>query len=174
MSIRSINNLSPSIDSSAWVDESAVVIGDVSLGAHSSIWPQAVIRGDVQRITIGCDSNIQDGAVLHVSHASDFMPEGMPLNIGNRVTVGHNAVLHGCVIGDESLIGMSCTVMDGAHIESGVLLAAGSLVPPNKRLESGYLYAGSPAKQVRPLNDSEKSFLRYSAQHYVKLKEQHR
>lgn len=174
MAIRSFEKFSPVVSGDAWVDDSAVVIGNVIIGEHASIWPQVVIRGDVQCITIGNTTNIQDGAVLHVSHKSDFMPEGAALNIGQGVTVGHNAVLHGCTLEGYCLIGMSSTIMDGAYIETEVLLAAGSLVSPNKRLESGFLYAGSPAKKIRPLTEEERSFIRYSAEHYVKLKEKHR
>lgn len=173
MSIRSFENHQPTIAKTAWVDDAATVIGDVTLGESVSVWPNAVIRGDVQHIRIGDNSNVQDGAVLHVSHDGPFKPGGAALHIGNNVTVGHLAMLHGCKIGNDCLIGMSSTVMDDVVIEDEVMLAAGALVTPGKRLESGYLYAGSPAKQVRPLKEEEKEFIAYSAQHYVRLMGRH-
>lgn len=173
MSIRSFENQQPQLADGSWVDDSAVVIGDVVLGESVSVWPQAVIRGDVRHIRIGANSNVQDGAVLHVSHDGPFKPGGAALIIGENVTIGHNAMLHGCTIGSNCLIGMAATVMDDVVIEEHVMLAAGALVPPGKTLESGFLYAGSPAKQVRPLSDQEKEFIAYSAQHYIKLKQRH-
>jgi carbonic anhydrase/acetyltransferase-like protein (isoleucine patch superfamily) len=173
MSIRSFEKFQPDIAPSAWVDSAATVIGDVVLGEFVSVWPQAVVRGDVQHIGIGARSNVQDGAVLHVSHDGPFKPGGAALLIGEDVTIGHQAMLHGCSIGNNCLIGMSATVMDDAVIEDDVMLAAGALVPPAKVLASGYLYAGSPAKQVRPLTDKEKKFIAYSAQHYVRLKDRY-
>lgn len=173
MTIRSFEDHQPQLAKDAWVDDSAVVIGDVVLDEFVSVWPQAVIRGDVQHIRIGANSNVQDGAVLHVSHDGPFKPGGAPLLIGENVTIGHNAMLHGCTIGNNCLIGMSATVMDDVVIEDEVMLAAGALVTPGKTLSSGYLYAGSPAKQVRPLTEKEKEFITYSAQHYVRLKDRH-
>lgn len=159
----------PEIDSSVWLDPSAIVIGDVGIGARSSVWPGVVIRGDVHRIRIGEETNIQDGSVLHNSHDGPFMPGGSPLLIGNRITVGHRVVLHGCEIQDLCLIGMGAIVMDRAVIESEVMLGAGSLVTGGKVLESGHLYAGSPARKVRPLSAREREYLRYSPAHYVRL-----
>lgn len=156
---------------SVYIDETAVVIGNVTLGDHVSIWPMTVVRGDVQRIEIGEGSNIQDTCVLHVTHAGEFSPDGYPLLIGRHVTVGHRAVLHACTIGDHCLIGIGAIVMDGAVVEDEVMLGAGSLVPPGKRLESGFLYVGSPAKQARPLKEREKAFLRYSPKQYRQLKD---
>ncbi len=154
-----------------FVDNSAVVIGDVEIGADSSVWPGTVIRGDMHRIRIGARTSVQDGSVLHITHASDYNPAGHPLEIGDDVTVGHSVCLHGCRIGNRVLIGIGSTVLDGAVVEDEVVIGAGSLVPPGKRLESGFLYMGSPVKQVRPLKDSERSFFRYSAGNYVKLKD---
>ncbi len=173
MSIRSFENHQPQLAAHAWVDDSAVVIGDVVLSEYVSVWPQAVIRGDVQHIRIGPNSNVQDGAVLHVSHDGPFKPGGAALIVGENVTIGHNAMLHGCTIGDNCLIGMAATVMDDVVIEDDVMLAAGALVTPGKTLISGFLYAGSPAKQVRALSYKEKEFIAYSAQHYVRLKDRH-
>ncbi len=171
--IRRFLDWTPQIAASAWVDEQATVIGQVSIGEESSIWPQVVIRGDIQRIEIGARSNIQDGSVLHVTHDSQYVPGGSPLLIGDEVTVGHNATLHACTIGDRCLIGMGSIVLDKAVLEAGVMLGAGALVPPGKTLEGGYLWVGSPARRSRPLDDREREYLRYSAQHYVKLMRQH-
>ena len=162
------------IDTDAWLDPMCLVIGDVHIGADSSIWPGTVIRGDIHRIRIGRETNIQDGAVLHISHDGPFMPGGSPLTVGDRVTVGHKAVLHGCEVQDNCLVGMGAIIMDKAVVESGVMVGAGSLVPPGKTLASGFLYTGSPARQVRPLSDREKEYLAYSAAYYVKLARRHR
>ena len=160
----------PDIKERVYIAESAVVIGDVTIGCDSSVWPTAVIRGDMHKITIGERTSIQDGSVLHITHASDYNPAGYPLTIGNDVTVGHKAVLHGCTVHDRCLIGIGALVMDGAVIEQEVIVGAGSLVPPGKRLESGYIYKGNPARQSRALTEKERHFLRYSADNYVKLK----
>lgn len=173
MTLRVFNNQMPKLGKNVYIDESAVVIGAVILGDNVSVFPTAVIRGDVEKITIGEKSNVQDGAILHVSHQGKFSAVGHPLNIGKSVTIGHRAVIHGCTVGDYCLIGIGAIVMDDAILEDYVMLGAGSLVPPNKKLESGYLYVGSPAKQSRVLTENEKAFLRYSAEHYVILKNQH-
>ena len=171
--VRSFEQFTPQIHANAWLDPSCVVIGDVHIGARSSIWPGVVVRGDINRIRIGCDTNIQDGSILHNSHDGPFMPGGAPLLIGDRVTVGHKAILHGCEIADDCLIGMGAIVMDKVAIETGVMLGAGSLVPPGKTLLSGYLYTGTPARQSRPLTDREKAYFAYSAEYYVKLAGRH-
>lgn len=172
-SIRPFNNTVPQLGARVFVDPTAVVIGDTQIGDDSSIWPYTVIRGDMHRIRIGARTSIQDGSVLHITHASDFNPAGHPLIIGDDVTVGHSVNLHGCTVGNRVLIGIGSTVLDGAIIEDEVVLGAGSLVPPGKRLESGFLYVGSPCKQARPLKDSERQFFTYSANNYVKLKNSH-
>ncbi len=141
MSLRPYQQQSPTVAASAYVDPAAIVIGDVVIGADSSLWPMAVARGDVNFIRIGARSNIQDGSVLHVTHARGDQA-GHPLLIGDEVTVGHNVTLHGCSIGDRCLIGMASTVLDGAVLEPYVLLGAGSLVPPGKRLE-GAIYGSA-------------------------------
>lgn len=169
MSIRKFKNIWPQQGSGAYIDQDAVVIGDVHLGEHSSVWPCAVIRGDVNSIRIGHYTNIQDNSVLHTTHQNHENP-GSPLFIGDYVTVGHSVVLHGCTIGDFCLIGMQSIILDNAVIEPYVIIGAASVVSPGKRLESGYLYLGSPAKQIRPLTDKEKEFLKYSAEYYAKLK----
>ena len=173
MSVRSFNGKLPELGENVYIDDSAVVIGSGTLGDNVSVFPTAVIRGDVESITIGQNTNVQDGAVLHVSHQGKFSERGHPLKIGNSVTIGHRAVVHGCSVGNYCLIGVGAIVMDDAVLEDYVMLGASSLVPPNKKLESGYLYVGSPAKQSRALSDEEKEFLRYSAEHYVLLKNQH-
>ncbi len=173
MSIRSFQGKTPDIAASAYVDDSAVVIGDVVIGADSSIWPMSVIRGDVHSIRVGEKTNIQDASILHVSHDGKFSPGGFPCSVGSFVTVGHRVTVHACTIGDYCLIGMSATIMDGAELGDKLILGAGSLVPTGKKLEGGYLYVGSPVKQVRPLKEKEFEFLEYSAEHYSKLKDQH-
>ena len=170
MSIKSYQNKQPQIGSEVYIHDSAVVIGDVAIGNDVSIWPGVVIRGDVESIRIGDRSNIQDGSVLHVSHAGDYSTQGYPLLIGRGVTVGHRAVIHGSTIGDYCLIGIGAIVMDGAELGDHVMLGAGALVSPGKKLESGNLYVGVPARPVRKLSDEERSFLKYSADHYVELK----
>ncbi|QXP91949.1 gamma carbonic anhydrase family protein [Methylococcus capsulatus] len=173
MAIQTYNGIHPTLGHNVFVAESAFVAGDVSLGDDVSIWPCVVARGDVHRIEIGPATNIQDGSVLHVTQPSAFNEAGFPLIVGAGVTVGHRAVLHGCTIGDLCLIGIGAIVMDGAVIEDRVMVGAGTLVPPGKRLESGYLYVGSPVRQARPLKDSELEFLVHSRDGYVKLKNQY-
>ncbi len=173
MSIRRYQQSTPQLGQRAFVDASAVVIGDVQLGDDSSVWPMAVVRGDMHRIRIGARSSVQDGSVLHITHAGPFNPDGYPLLIGDEVTIGHNVTLHGCTLGNRILVGMGSIVMDGAVVEDEVVIGAGSLVPPGKRLESGYLYVGSPVKQARALSDKERAFFSYSAANYVKLKDLH-
>jgi len=168
--VKAFKDKYPRIGQFVYIDDSAVVIGDVRLGDDVSIWPTTVVRGDVESIVIGEATNVQDGAVLHVSHAGQFSPQGHPLMIGKGVTIGHRAVIHACTIGDYCLVGIGAIIMDDAVLEDYVMLGAGALVPPGKRLESGYLYVGSPARQVRPLAEAEKEFLEYSARHYVVLK----
>ena len=174
MSIRSFDGIAPTLGAGVYVDEQAALIGDVTLGDDVSIGPFAAGRGDVNRIRIGARSNVQDNAVLHVTHDGPYSPGGVPLLIGEDVTIGHGAILHACTIGDRCLIGMGALVLDKVVIESDVLLAAGSMVPPGKRLESGWLYRGAPAVQARRLTDAELAHLRYSAAHYVRLKDRYR
>ncbi|MFA5241480.1 MAG: gamma carbonic anhydrase family protein [Sulfuricella sp.] len=169
--IAAFQGIAPRLAEGVFVHASAHIIGDVELGARASVWCGAVIRGDVNRIRIGAESNIQDLSVLHVSHKSAARPEGAPLLIGERVTVGHRVILHGCEIGDECLIGMGAIVMDHAVLEPHVLLGAGSLVPEGKRLKGGHLYLGSPVRAVRPLTAEELAYFSYSAAHYVRLQQ---
>ncbi|SEK20637.1 Carbonic anhydrase or acetyltransferase, isoleucine patch superfamily [Atopomonas hussainii] len=173
MAVRPFLEHTPVLGERVFIDPSAVVLGDVHLGDDSSVWPLVVIRGDMHRIRIGQRSSVQDGSVLHITHAGPYNPDGYPLTIGDDVTIGHKALLHGCTVGNRVLIGMGAIVMDGAVIEDEVVLGAGSLVPPGKTLVSGYLYVGSPVKQARPLSDKEREYFRYTAANYVKLKDQH-
>jgi len=163
------HGVAPTVAPGAWVHPRAIVIGEVSLGADASVWPGAVIRGDVNSISIGEASNIQDNSVLHVSHKTPANPAGGPLTIGARVTVGHTVILHACTIEDECLIGMGSIILDRAVVQKHVLLGAGSLVPEGRVLESGHLYLGRPAKLVRALTEEEIAYFSYSAQHYVAL-----
>ena len=172
--LRSFRGKHPQIAVDAWVDESAVVIGDVTIGPRSSIWPLCVIRGDIHRIEIGADTNIQDGTVLHVSHDSRFMPGGAPVIIHDCVTVGHQAVLHGCEIRDHCLVGIGSRVLDRAVLEPRTMIGAGSLVPPGNVLEGGYLWVGTPVKRVRPLKEREIEYLDYVAGNYTRLADEHR
>ncbi|EKO3374743.1 gamma carbonic anhydrase family protein [Vibrio fluvialis] len=168
--IRSYKGITPQIGERVYIDESSVLFGDIKIGNDASIWPLVAARGDVNHIVIGARSNIQDGSVLHVTHKNNENPDGYPLIIGEDVTVGHKVMLHGCTIQDRVLVGMGAIVLDGVVVESDVMIGAGSLVPPGKRLESGYLYIGSPVKQARPLNEKERAFLVKSAQNYVQNK----
>lgn len=169
--VRQFQSQAPVLGQRVYVDDTALVIGQVILADDVSLWPYVVARGDVNVIRIGARSNIQDLSVLHVTHDGPYSPGGFALAIGEDVTVGHRCVLHACTIGDRCLVGMGSIVMDGAVIEDEVLLAAGSLVGPGKRLESGYLYRGSPARKLRPLAAPERDMLRYSAAHYLDLKD---
>ena len=173
MTIRSYKGITPTYDNSVYIDESSVLVGDISLGKDSSVWPLVAARGDVNYIRIGDRTNIQDGSVLHLTRASKSNPDGYPLIIGDDVTVGHKVMLHGCQLGNRILVGMGAIVMDNAIVEDDVIIGGGSLVPPNKRLESGYLYVGSPVKQARPLTEQERAFLKVSADNYVQLKDEY-
>lgn len=169
MTIRNYLNISPRLAKSSWVDQDAVVIGKCELADDVSIWPNATLRGDVNYIKVGARSNIQDGAVLHCTHSSPIS-KGSNCIVGKDVTVGHNAILHGCIVEDECLIGMGAIILDHALIPKHTLIGANSLVPAGKILEGGFLYLGSPVKKIRPLTKDEKDFFKYSAKHYVKLK----
>ncbi len=167
---RPYQDISPTIADSVFIDPAASVIGDVEIGADSSVWPGAVIRGDVNHIRIGERTSVQDCAVLHVTHKRDSLPEGWPLIIGDDVTIGHKVTLHGCTLGNRILVGIGTIILDGVTVEDDVMIGAGTLVPPGKTLKSGHLYIGSPCKQVRTLTESEMANLPYQAAHYVKVK----
>lgn len=173
MPISSYRQVQPQLGARVYVHESAVVIGRVHLGDDASVWPTAVIRGDVHEITVGARTNVQDGAVLHVTHDGPYAPGGRALRIGTDVTIGHRAVLHACTVGNAALIGMGAIVLDDVNIEDFVMIGAGSLVTSGKRLTSGGLYVGNPARRVRELSTKEVEFLTYSAQQYVRLKNEY-
>jgi carbonic anhydrase/acetyltransferase-like protein (isoleucine patch superfamily) len=172
-SIRAWQGLQPTLGDRVWIDPAASVIGRVELGDDVSVWPGTVLRGDVNEIRVGARSNIQDGTICHVTHDGPYTPGGVPLVLGEDITVGHGAILHACTIGDRCLVGMGALVLDGAELAADVMLAAGSLVSPGKRLKSGWLYRGRPAEPVRELSGRELEMLRYSAAHYVRLKDQY-
>ena len=169
----SFKGVSPTLGKNVYVDGSARIVGDVVLEDDASIWPMVAARGDVNKIRIGARSNIQDGSVLHVTRKSEKNPNGFPLIIGDDVTVGHKCMLHGCQLGNRILVGMGAIVMDGVVVEDDVFIGAGTLVPPNKILESGFLYVGNPMQKKRPLNDAEMAFLKQSAVNYVVLKDEY-
>lgn len=173
MTIERYRSIEPKLGARVYVAPSAVVIGRVSIGDDASIWPTAVLRGDVNSIDIGARTSIQDGSVLHVTHEGLYRPGGRALIVGADVTVGHRVVLHACTIGNACLVGMGTVVLDDVVTEDLVMIGAGSVVPPGKRLESRGLYVGSPARRVRDLKPQEIEFLTYSAAHYVKLKNEY-
>lgn len=164
----SFKGITPQVDPSAWMAPNCTIIGDTHIGAHSSIWFGAVLRGDVHHIRVGEYTNIQDNAVIHVT------TNKFPTLIGNRVTIGHSAVVHAATLEDECLIGMHSTVLDGAVIQSRSMVAAGALVSPGKVVESGWLWAGVPARPVRKLTEDELAYLAWSATHYAKLSDAYR
>jgi gamma-carbonic anhydrase len=166
--LRPFQGILPNIAPSAWIDPTAVVIGDVTIGERSSVWPNAVLRGDVNKITIGEETNVQDGSVLHVEHALH------ELILGNRVTVGHSVVLHGCTVEDDSLIGIGAIVLNGARIGKGSVIAAGALVPEGMQIPPGSMAMGVPAKIKREVTPEEQERFRVNAQHYVDLREKYR
>ncbi len=173
LNVRPYLDFHPELGARVFVDPSAVVIGKTTLAADVSIWPGAIVRGDVNTIAVGERSNIQDGSVLHVTHAGEYAPGGRGLVVGTDVTVGHRVVLHACTVGNYCLVGMGSIVLDGAVLEDYVMVGAGSVVAPGKRLETRGLYVGSPARRMRDLSEREISFLPYSAAHYVKLKDEY-
>jgi len=171
MTLRRYKNFAPEVGARVYVDSMALVLGQIELGDDVSIWPFVAARGDVNRIVIGARSNIQDNSVLHVTHDGKYTPGGSPLVIGTDVTVGHGAILHACTIEDACLIGMGAVVLDKAHVGKHSLVAAGSVLSPGKIVEPGSMWRGNPARFVRKLSDIEIESLYYSAQNYVKLKD---
>ncbi|HEU0277664.1 MAG TPA: gamma carbonic anhydrase family protein [Rhodanobacteraceae bacterium] len=170
-SLRAFDDHLPRLGARVYVDAAAVVIGHVELGDDASIWPQAVVRGDVARIRIGARTNVQDGAILHVTHASAAVPAGWPCLVGADVTIGHAAVVHACTLEEACLIGMHATVLDGAVVQHHALVGAGALVAPGKIVGAGELWVGNPARRVRRLSDAEIAALDDSARRYVALKD---
>lgn len=171
MTIRVFNGILPSLGSNTYIDPDAIVIGDVELGDDVSIWPCAVVRGDVHHIRIGARTSIQDGAVLHVTHDGPYTRGGSPLLIGADVTVGHAAVIHACTVEDACLIGIHATILDGAVVRKHSMIGAGAMVSPGKVVGEGELWLGNPARFVRKLSEVEIEKLYYSAQNYVRLKD---
>jgi len=169
--LRAYRDWLPELGSRTWIDPAAVVIGRVRLGDDVSVWPGAVLRGDVERIEVGAGSNIQDNAVLHVTHDGPYSPGGFPCIVGANVTVGHSAVLHACRIGDSTLIGMGAIVLDGANIADHAMIGAGALVSPGTEVGAGQLWLGAPARYVRDLSQRELDMLDYSARNYIRLKD---
>ena len=169
MNIRSFEDHTPQLGAGVFIDPTALVIGDVTIGDQSSVWPMSVVRGDIHRIRIGARSSIQDNSVLHVTHAGPYNPDGFPLTVGDEVTVGHRVTLHGCTLGNRILVGMSSTIMDGALVEDEVVIGAGSLVTEGKVLKRGWLYVGRPAQAVRELTEQEFTYFAYTAERYVQL-----
>lgn len=164
----------PTVAAGVYIDPAAVVIGDVELGEDTSVWPATVIRGDVNFIRIGARTNIQDGSVVHVSHDGPHAKlGGFATRIGSDVTIGHKAVIHACTIEDAVLIGMGAIVLDGAVVKKHALVGAGALVPPGKTVGEGEMWLGNPARFARRLTEAEIEGLYYSAQHYVRLKNQY-
>lgn len=174
MPIRPYTHHTPDIHETCFIDDTAVVIGQVSMAEQVNVWPLVAMRGDVNHIRIGARTNIQDGSVLHVTGSRPQKPEGSPLIIGEDVTIGHKVILHGCTIGNRVLVGMGAIVLDDAVIDDEVMVGAGSVVPPGKHLQSGFLYLGAPVKQARALTDEEKAFLKQSAVNYINLAEEYK
>ncbi len=166
--IREFNGISPKIHETAFIAESADIIGRVEIGAKSSVWYGVVIRGDMNFIRIGANTNIQDGTVIHVDSEGEHW-NGMPTLIGDNVTVGHRAMLHACTLEDHSFVGMSATVLDGAVVESGAMVAAGALVTPGKRVLKGQLWGGMPARYMRDLRQDELDSFDHVTEHYIEI-----
>lgn len=170
MTIRKYKNITPTFGNRCYIDDTSVLVGDITCGDDVSFWPFVAARGDVNKITIGHRTNVQDATVLHVTRKSKKNPDGFPLTIGDDVTIGHKCMLHGCTLGSRILVGMGAIIMDGVEVGDDIIIGAGALVPPNKKLEAGYLYVGNPCKQKRKLTEEEISFLAQSSLNYVALK----
>lgn len=170
--LRPYKDLFPQIGNRVMIDTSSVVIGDARLADDVGIWPLVAIRGDVNYVQIGARTNIQDGSVLHVTHKSTSNPQGNPLIVGEDVTVGHKVMLHGCIIGNRVLVGMGSILLDGVVVEDDVMIGAGSWFHKTNVWKVG-ICTGSPVKQIRPLSDEEKAGLQYSANNYVKWKDEY-
>lgn len=173
MAIRAYGGITPTLGRGAWIDPSAVVIGDVVLGEDASVWPLVLIRGDVNHIRVGARSNVQDGSIVHVSRPYPGNDAGWPTILGDDVVVGHKVALHGCTIADRVLVGIGAIVLDGVQVASDVIIGAGSVVTPGKQLESGYLYVGNPARRARELRPEEIARIPKMAADYVRLKDEY-
>jgi carbonic anhydrase/acetyltransferase-like protein (isoleucine patch superfamily) len=173
MATRAYRGILPSLAAGAWVDETALVIGRVELGPDASVWPFVLIRGDVNHVRIGARSNVQDSSVIHVSRPYPGNDAGWPTLIGDDVVIGHKVALHGCTIHDRVLVGIGAIVLDGVEVASDVIIGAGSVVTPGKKLESGHLYVGNPARKSRELTPQECARIPKMARDYVTLKKEY-
>lgn len=173
VSIITINGKTPTIDDSAFIAPGCRIIGDVVIGPESSIWYNCVVRAEVNTIVIGARTNIQDGSVIHCDGPAPGYPDGFPTVIGDDVLVGHNVLLHGCVLKDRAFVGLSATVMNGAVIEGDGMLAAGAMLTQGKHIEARQLWAGSPARFVRDLDDAAIMGMRMGVAHYVENAKAH-
>ena len=171
--ILTYRGITPKIDSSSFIASTAIVSGDVVIGKNVGIWYGCVLRGDVEKIRIGDDTNIQDNTVIHVTRANHAQnktgDEGAPTIIGKGVTVGHSAIIHACIIEDYAFIGMGSIMMDLAKVESYGMLAAGAVLTPGKIVKSGQIWAGNPAKYFRDLTEAERNYIKISAENYMDL-----
>lgn len=171
--IRPHHGVAPAIAPTAFIAETAVIIGDVEIGAESSVWYGCVLRGDGNAIRVGGRTNIQDGTIVHVNHEREGAA-GTRTTIGSDITIGHMALIHACTLEDGCFIGMKACIMDGVVVEGGAMVAAGALVTPGKRVRRGELWAGSPAKLMRNLSEAELKYFAYSARHYCEMAESYR
>jgi gamma-carbonic anhydrase len=171
--ILSFGGHTPLVDPAAFVAPGAQLIGDIEIGPEASIWYNCVLRGDMNRIRVGARSNIQDGSVIHVDSPKPGHEEGLPTLIGEDVLIGHLAMVHGCILHDRAFVGLGSIVMDGCVIESDAMLAAGGMLTPGKRIPSGQLWAGQPARYVRDLSPQELAGHRAGVAHYVELAKAH-
>jgi carbonic anhydrase/acetyltransferase-like protein (isoleucine patch superfamily) len=174
MPTRPYRGIYPRLEEGVYVDPTALVIGDVVLGPDVSIWPMAVVRGDVNYIRVGARSNVQDNSVLHVTRPYPGSEAGWPLIVGEDVVIGHSVTLHGCTVGNRVLVGIGAIVLDGAVVEDDVMIAAGGVVPPGKRLESGGVYVGNPVRRAREITDAERARIPTMAGFYIDLKDEYR
>ena len=173
MTLIAFEGKSPRVDPTAFVAPGARLIGDIEIGPQSSIWYNVVLRGDVNRIRIGARTNIQDGSVIHVDSPREGEKSGFPTIIGDDVLIGHLAMVHGCILHDRAFVGLGAIVMDGCEIESDAMLAAGAMLTPGKRIPSGQLWAGRPARYVRDLGEADLAAMRQGVAHYVELARRH-
>lgn len=174
MPIYSFEDLHPKIDPTAFVHPDATIIGDVTIGPRASVWPGVVIRGDIHRVVIGAESNVQDGSILHVTRPTEADPEGVPLLIGEQVLIGHQVTLHACTIERGAMIGMGAIILDRAHVGERAMLGAGSMLTPGKKIPPEQLWLGSPAKQARARTASEIEATAKTMANYVSLGERYR
>lgn len=171
--IMSFEGKTPQMGERVWVHPSSTIIGDVTLGADVSIWPGVIIRADVNHVEIGDRTNIQDGSIIHVTNPGANPPHGYPTIIGSDVTIGHGAMLHGCIVEEGVLIGMRATLLDGSRVEKHAILGAGALLAPGKVVKTGEVWVGAPARRIKTLTDKEIEGLFFSAQQYVTLKDRY-